>query len=76
MPRPHPRGAMAPPHRAGAAQAGHGGAAASKPAVHVSIGRLEVRAAPPASAPPRRRDGPQPGSLDDYLRQRGGKASP
>jgi hypothetical protein len=50
--------------------------AASEPVVHVSIGRLEVRAAPAAAAPPRRRDGPQPGSLDDYLRQRGGKASP
>lgn len=46
-----------------------------EPVVHVSIGRLEVRAAPTAAAPPRRRDGPQPSSLDDYLRQRG-KASP
>lgn len=44
--------------------------------VHVSIGRLEVRAAPSASAPSRRRPGPQPASLDDYLRQRGDKASP
>lgn len=49
---------------------------AGEPVVHVSIGRLEVRAAPVAAAPPRRREGPQPGSLDDYLRQRGGKASP
>ena len=50
-------------------------AAAAEPVVHVSIGRLEVRAAPVAAAPPRRREGPQPSSLDDYLRQRG-KASP
>lgn len=49
--------------------------AASEPVIHVSIGRLEVRAAPVAAASPRRRDGPQPSSLDDYLRQRG-KASP
>ncbi|HEY8682806.1 MAG TPA: hypothetical protein VIM06_06500, partial [Rhodanobacter sp.] len=47
----------------------------SEPVVHVSIGRLEVRAAPASVTPPRRRDGPQPSSLDDYLRQRG-KASP
>ena len=50
-------------------------AATGEPMVHVSIGRLEVRAAPVAPAPPRRRDGPRPSSLDDYLRQRG-KASP
>jgi len=49
---------------------------AGEPVVHVSIGRLEVRAAPIAAAPPRHRDGPRPGSLDDYLRQRGGKGSP
>ncbi|CAM5610463.1 putative protein OS=Rhodanobacter lindaniclasticus OX=75310 GN=B1991_13775 PE=4 SV=1 [Rhodanobacter lindaniclasticus] len=49
--------------------------AASEPIVHVSIGRLEVRAAPAAVPAPRRRDGPQPSSLDDYLRQRG-KAPP
>jgi hypothetical protein len=51
------------------------GHAGGEPIVHVSIGRLEVRAAPVAAASPRRRDGPQPSSLDDYLRQRG-KASP
>lgn len=50
--------------------------ATSEPVVHVSIGRLEVRAAPAAAAPARRRDEPRPASLDDYLRQRGGKASP
>lgn len=50
-------------------------AAAHEPTVHVSIGRLEVRATPaPAKAAPRQ-DAPRPSPLDDYLRQRG-KASP
>ena len=49
--------------------------ASGEPVVHVSIGRLEIRAAPSAT-PVRRRDGPQPSSLDDYLRQRGGKVAP
>jgi hypothetical protein len=62
--------------RAAAARTEGKADAAGEPVVHVSIGRLEVRAAPAAAAPPRRRDGPQPSSLDDYLRQRGGKASP
>jgi hypothetical protein len=57
---------------AGASAAAVG--SASEPVVHVSIGRLEVRAAPATPTPARRCDGPQPGSLDDYLRQRG-KAS-
>ena len=48
---------------------------ASEPVVHVSIGRLEVRAPPAPAAPTRHREQPRPGSLDDYLRQRG-KASP
>ena len=61
--------------RAAAARAEGKADAAREPVVHVSIGRLEVRATPAAAAPPRRRDGPQPGSLDDYLRQRD-KASP
>jgi hypothetical protein len=44
----------------------------SEPVVHVSIGRLEVRAAPTgATTPSRRNDAPRPSSLDDYLRQRG-----
>lgn len=47
----------------------------SEPVVHVSIGRLEVRATASSPAPPRRRDEPRPDSLDDYLRKRG-KASP
>jgi len=44
---------------------------AGEPVVHVSIGRLEVRAAPAAASPSRHRDQPRPTSLDDYLRQRG-----
>jgi hypothetical protein len=48
----------------------------SEPVVHVSIGRLEVRAAPNSTTiPTRRNDAPRPSSLDDYLRQRG-KAVP
>jgi hypothetical protein len=44
----------------------------SEPVVHVSIGRLEVRAAPNnGTVPPRRNEAPRPNSLDDYLRQRG-----
>lgn len=54
---------------------GKAATAMSETVVHVSIGRLEVRAAPATAVPPRRRQGPPPGSLDDYLRQRG-KASP
>ncbi len=46
------------------------------PVVHVSIGRLEVRAAVAPVAPPRRHDAPRPSSLDDYLRQRGDKVTP
>jgi len=59
-----------------AAKVGSSSETAAEPVVHVSIGRLEVRAAPSAAAPLRRRSGPQPASLDDYLRQRGDKASP
>lgn len=44
--------------------------------VHVSIGRIEVRAAPVASTPSRRREEPRPTRLDDYLRQRNGKGAP
>ncbi|MBI2203112.1 MAG: hypothetical protein HYU41_04570 [Candidatus Rokubacteria bacterium] len=44
----------------------------SGPVVHVSIGRLEVRAVRPAPSPPRPAPrAPEPAlSLDDYLRQR------
>lgn len=45
--------------------------AAPETVVHVSIGRLEVRAAAGPAASARPRQGPRPGSLDDYLRQRG-----
>ncbi|HYY93299.1 MAG TPA: hypothetical protein VE713_02180 [Pyrinomonadaceae bacterium] len=41
----------------------------SEPDVHVTIGRVEVRATPPPS-PPMRRNAPQPMSLDEYLRRR------
>ena len=49
----------------------------AEPVVHVSIGRIEVRAAAaPAAAPARRREERAAGGLDDYLRQRQGKAAP
>ncbi|RUL78935.1 hypothetical protein [Dyella choica] len=45
-----------------------------QPVVHVSIGRLEVRAAPTqGTAAPKRQETGRPNSLDEYLRQRGGK---
>lgn len=47
-----------------------------EPVVHVSIGRLEVRAVAGSVAAPRRPDGPHPSSLDDYLRQRGDQVTP
>ena len=40
--------------------------------IQVTIGRIEVRATPPASAPPKSRPAPPVMNLDDYLRQRGG----
>lgn len=46
-----------------------------EPVVHVSIGRLEVRAASASAPAPRRQEAPRPSALDDYLRQRGGGAS-
>ncbi|HEX7112552.1 MAG TPA: hypothetical protein VF216_08910 [Mizugakiibacter sp.] len=42
--------------------------------MQVSIGRIEVRAAP--AAPARSRDEPRPTRLDDYLRQRNGRGAP
>jgi len=66
--------ATASPRRT--APVGNSSETAGESVVHVSIGRLEVRAAPSAAAPLRRRPGPQPASLDDYLRQRGDKGSP
>lgn len=50
-------------------------AASREPVVHVSIGRLEVRAAPSPGKVAQRQDAPRPSPLDDYLRERG-KASP
>jgi hypothetical protein len=49
---------------------------AAQPVVHVTIGRVEVRAS--MSAEPRQRTRPSTGttSLDDYLRQRSGRSSP
>ncbi|HEY9132668.1 MAG TPA: hypothetical protein VIM98_12995 [Dyella sp.] len=50
--------------------------APGEPVVHVSIGRLEVRAIASAStAAPRRQESPRSGSMDDYLRQRDGQGS-
>lgn len=50
----------------------------SGPTVHVTIGRLEVRATPPP--PPARTTRPTepspPVKLDDYLRRRGGRGTP
>jgi hypothetical protein len=46
-----------------------------EPVVHVSIGRLEVRAAPAPAKTSSRHDAPRPSPLDDYLRRRD-KASP
>jgi hypothetical protein len=44
------------------------------PPITVSIGRVEVRAVPPAPEPPRRQAAPPAGvSLDDYLRSRDGE---
>lgn len=62
-----PRFAAAPdPHRRGRSASG----VSADPVVRISIGRIEVRAAAPSAAPPRRAR-PQPASLDDYLKQRG-----
>lgn len=44
--------------------------APSEPVVHVSIGRLEVRAAPSHASAPRPSPAPRPSALDEYLRQR------
>lgn len=42
----------------------------SGPDIHVTIGRVEVRAAAPPSTKPARRNAPQPMTLDEYLRRR------
>lgn len=51
-------------------------ATTAEPVVHVSIGRLEVRAAPAPAPSSRRREVPPPSALETYLRQRGDKRSP
>ncbi|HYD82088.1 MAG TPA: hypothetical protein VEC06_19970 [Paucimonas sp.] len=54
--------------------------AAPRPAasVHITIGRVEVRAVatPPVSAPMRTRSAPQPMSLDEYLERRNRRGTP
>jgi hypothetical protein len=42
----------------------------SEPDIHVTIGRVEVRATPPPATPPARRNAPQPMSLEEYQRRR------
>jgi hypothetical protein len=46
--------------------------AAPEPAIHVSIGRVEVRVTPPAAPPPPAAKSPAVMGLDDYLRRRRG----
>lgn len=72
-----PRDPSAEPRARGRDSAAGRTAPPAEPVVHVSIGRIEVRAAPaPAAAPSRRREERASGGLDDYLRQRQGKAAP
>lgn len=42
------------------------------PTIHVTIGRIEVKAVPPAAAPKRRASASPTMSLDEYLRRRSG----
>jgi hypothetical protein len=56
-------------------QAPPGAMPAPAPTVQVTIGRIEVRAAPPAPAPAQRATRPAPMTLDEYLRQRKGGTS-
>lgn len=68
-----PRPADAAVARQGQAPAGRRATGSAEPAVHIQIGRLEVRAAGPAgaAAPPRRGGRRTPRvSLDDYLSRR------
>jgi hypothetical protein len=49
---------------------GDGGTPAEAPSIHVTIGRVEVRATPsPAARPARRRQAPGAITLDEYLRR-------
>jgi hypothetical protein len=43
------------------------------PTIHVTIGRIEVRATTPSAPPHKQRTEPQVMSLDEYLRQRAGR---
>lgn len=66
--RPEPNGTPRKDQRETATEA-------SSPTVRVTIGRVEVRAAPATPPPARRSSGAKPGpalSLDDYLKQRKG----
>jgi hypothetical protein len=57
--------------RRGAEPAGLGGAAGAAPTIHVTIGRIEVRAAAaPAARPERHSSRHEPMGLEEYLRQR------
>lgn len=75
IPRPHaePRAAIAIQPRIEPPVA-HGPPAAQRaepaPIIQVTIGRIDVRATPPAAQPPRQRAQPAVMSLDEYLRQR------
>jgi hypothetical protein len=42
----------------------------SEPDIHVTIGRVEVRATPPPATLPARRNAPQPMTLEEYLHRR------
>jgi hypothetical protein len=42
------------------------------PTIHVTIGRIEVKATPPTAAPKRRASASPTMSLDEYLRRRSG----
>ena len=45
-------------------------AASAEPVIHVTIGRIEVRAAPAPKGASRERQAAPPVALDEYLRQR------
>lgn len=67
----HPRPVAMPAMTSASARSGPASEVA--PTIHVSIGRVEIRAAHPVAALPRPKPaGPAPMSLDDYLRRRNG----
>jgi hypothetical protein len=70
-PRPIEWAAVIEPRVAGQADQRSGSPPA--PAIHVTIGRIEIRATTPAAAPVRRQPRqPSVMSLDEYLKQRAG----